>query len=180
MAYLFLGKALTGVGLRMRHHRCVGRPFRSPIASTWKYRKNSPSQVPLDSSTSLKDAGVIDFDESHNDDDDSDTRTDREKGKTHGYEGDFKVGDIVRVVVDTTMFSVPGHKEGVSLIGASGTVTELALYGRKKGSLCSAITPIKVRFEAEQETMDEGLFTRAFTLHYSAEELELIERPRAQ
>lgn len=27
----------------------------------------------------------------------SDTRTDEEKGLTHGYEGDFKIGDVVKV-----------------------------------------------------------------------------------
>lgn len=29
--------------------------------------------------------------------DESDTRTDEEKGLTHGYEGKFKVGDVVKV-----------------------------------------------------------------------------------
>jgi hypothetical protein len=43
-------------------------------------------------------AQITEFDfEDEDDGDASDTRTDEEKGLTHGYEGDFKVGDVVKV-----------------------------------------------------------------------------------
>ena len=46
----------------------------------------------------LSGAQITTFDfEDEDDSDASDTRTDEEKGLTHGYEGDFKVGDVVKV-----------------------------------------------------------------------------------
>ena len=58
--------------------------------------------------------------------------TDAEAGKTYGYEGDFKVGDIVRVNKDIKIWSVKEYnKEGFSCEGYQGTVKELVLYGRK-------------------------------------------------
>lgn len=46
----------------------------------------------------LNGAQITEFDfEDEDDGDASDMRTDEEKGLTHGYEGDFKVGDVVKV-----------------------------------------------------------------------------------
>ena len=54
------------------------------------------------------------------------------KVETHGYEGDFKVGDVVRVKSDIRIWSVKEHsKEGFDCKGYEGTVKELVLYGRK-------------------------------------------------
>lgn len=112
-----------------------------------------------------------------------DTRTDEEKGLTHGYEGDFKVGDIVKVV-KTNPFGQGGQgkiwsvkpytKEGFSPVGLVGKVQSLVLYGRKLKSLCSAITPIKVEFQPDDPSVAAlGLkFERKFLLHFCAEELE--------
>ena len=52
----------------------------------------------VEKSTRLSGAQITTFDfEDEDDSDPSDTRTDEEKGLTHGYEGDFKVGDVVKV-----------------------------------------------------------------------------------
>jgi hypothetical protein len=52
----------------------------------------------FEKSTRLSGAQITTFDfEDEDDSDPSDTRTDEEKGLTHGYEGDFKVGDVVKV-----------------------------------------------------------------------------------
>jgi hypothetical protein len=41
---------------------------------------------------------MIEFgDEEEEESETDDKRTDEEKGLTHGYEGDFKVGDVVKV-----------------------------------------------------------------------------------
>ena len=50
---------------------------------------------------------MLEFDfEDEDQDDPNDTRTDEEKGLTHGYEGDFKVGDVVKVRGELTRCSV--------------------------------------------------------------------------
>ena len=52
--------------------------------------------------------------------------------KTHGYEGDFNVGDVVRVKADIRIWSEKEHsKEGFDCKGYEGTIKELVLYGRK-------------------------------------------------
>lgn len=100
---------------------------------------------------------------------------------THGYEGDFMPGDVVRVNVDLKLWHVKGHTdEGLNCNGFVGTVQSLELYGRKLKTLCSAITPIKVRFEAAGEgvpEVQEGALQRFFFGHFSYDELELISRP---
>ena len=54
------------------------------------------------------------------------------KVETHGYEGDFKVGDVVRVKADIRIWSVKEYsKEGFDCKGYEGTIKELVLYGRK-------------------------------------------------
>ena len=85
---------------------------------------------------------------------DGDTRTDEEKGLTHGYEGDFKVGDVVKVKTCPKIWSVKAYsKEGFSPVGLVGKVQSLVLYGRKFKSLCSAITPIKVEFQPDDASV---------------------------
>ena len=104
--------------------------------------------------------------------DDEDVRTDQEKGLTHGYEGDFKIGDQVRVTLSTTIYSIP--KMEFDCQGMTGIVDSMVLYGRKHQSLCSAITPIKVKFSPGDEGVDEATFPRKFFLHFSANELEKL------
>lgn len=105
-----------------------------------------------------------------------DTRTDQEKGLTHGYEGSFKVGDKVRVIVSTKIWSVKEYnKIGFDPQGMCGTVDALVLYGRKLKTLCSAITPVKVSFKPDNEGIPPNMFTRAWSAHFSAEELELVQ-----
>lgn len=102
--------------------------------------------------------------------------TDEDLGKTHGYEGDFKVGDIVRVKDDIRIWSVKQYsEEGFSCQGYEGKVVQLVLYGRKLKSLCSAITPVKVDFEPTGKGVPEGMFKRKFTAHFAGEELELVQ-----
>jgi len=104
--------------------------------------------------------------------------TDEDLGKTNGYEGKFKVGNVVRVVKPIKIWSVkPYTKEGFDANGIVGKVSSLVLYGRKLKSLCSAITPVKVEFTPDDPSLiSKGLaFERKFTIHFSAEELELVE-----
>lgn len=105
-----------------------------------------------------------------------DLRTDEDKGLTHGYEGNFKVGDSVKVITSMKIYSVKSYsKEGFDPIGMTGTVAALVLYGRKKKSLCSAITPIKVEFQPNGSGIPEGMFDKKWNAHFCAEELELLE-----
>jgi hypothetical protein len=104
-----------------------------------------------------------------------DSRTDEDKGLTHGYEGNFKVGDKVKVTKDIRIYSVKSYaKDGFNPIGMVGTVVQLVLYGRKLKSLCSAITPVKVEFQIDGEGIPEGMFDRKWQAHFCAEELELV------
>jgi hypothetical protein len=99
-----------------------------------------------------------------------------EELRTHGYEGDFKVGDTVRVTKNIRIFSVKQHnKEGFLSEGFVGKVHTLALYGRKFNTLCSAITPVKVEFLPDGGGVPAGMFERKFLLHFAADELELVE-----
>mmetsp|Transcript_37411 Transcript_37411/g.38094 ORF Transcript_37411/g.38094 Transcript_37411/m.38094 type:complete len:175 (+) Transcript_37411:105-629(+) len=127
-------------------------------------------------SSSLK--MVVEIDElsdSDNSDDKDDNRTDEEKGLTHGYEGNFKIGDKVRVKKDTIFWHVkPYMKDGFNPKGFTGVVSALALYGRKKKTLCSAITPIKVEFK-DGEGIPDRMFERKWLAHFEASELEIIE-----
>ena len=105
----------------------------------------------------------------------TDTRTDEEKGLTHGYEGDFKVGDRVRVTKSMRIWSVKQYmKEGFDPAGFVGTVQSLALYGRKHKTLCSAITPIKVEFQPDSPGIPTGMFDKKFLIHFSKDELERV------
>ena len=67
------------------------------IKNTCSVRQNACKSI-VEKSTRLSGAQITTFDfEDEDDSDPSDTRTDEEKGLTHGYEGDFKVGDVVKV-----------------------------------------------------------------------------------
>ena len=100
-----------------------------------------------------------------------------ENPKTHGYEGDFKEGDIVKVAIHTKIYSVKKYsKEGFDPYGFVGKVHSLALYGRKNKTLCSAITPVKVEF-MDGPGIPQNMFERKFIVHFAGDELELIERP---
>ena len=102
--------------------------------------------------------------------------TDEALQKTHGYEGSFKVGDVVRVNKSVRIWSVkPFTQTGVDVKDYVGTVSAMALYGRKLKSLCSAITPIKVEFQPDGEGMPKGVFERKFLLHFAGDELELVK-----
>ena len=105
----------------------------------------------------------------------TDTRTDEEKGLTHGYEGDFKVGDRVRVAKSMRIWSVKQYmKEGFDPEGFVGTVQSLALYGRKHKTLCSAITPIRVEFQPDSPGIPTGMFDKKFLIHFCKDELERV------
>lgn len=107
-------------------------------------------------------------------DEDFDTEYE-EDAKTHGYEGDFKVGDVVRVANDIRIWSVKAYsKEGFIAKGFVGKVTALLLYGRKHGTLCSAITPIKVEFEPDGEGIPQNMFEKKWIAHFAADELEFV------
>lgn len=96
--------------------------------------------------------------------------------KTHGYEGNFKVGDVVRVAKDIRIWSVKAYsKEGFMAKGFTGKVSALLLYGRKHGTLCSAITPIKVDFEPNGEGIPPNMFEKKWIAHFAADELELVQ-----
>jgi hypothetical protein len=104
-----------------------------------------------------------------------DTRTDEEKGLTLGYEGDFKVGEKVRVKISTKVWSVKQYmKEGFDPKGFEGTVQSLALYGRKYKTLCSAITPIRVEFAPDGTGIPAGMFEKKFIAHFSHDEIERV------
>ncbi|KAJ1430987.1 hypothetical protein B484DRAFT_45728 [Ochromonadaceae sp. CCMP2298] len=93
-----------------------------------------------------------------------------------GYEGDFKVGDTVRVNKNIRIWSVKKYqKEGFLIEGFVGKVQALALYGRKLNTLCSAITPVKVEFLPDGEGVPAGMFERKWLVHFEASELDLVE-----
>ena len=99
------------------------------------------------------------------------------KPKTHGYEGDFQVGDIVKVKKPIRIWSVKQYaKEGFICEGFVGRVSALVLYGRKYNTLCSAITPIKVEFQPDDSSIPEKMFDRKWVAHFAATELELLSR----
>ena len=88
-----------------------------------------------------------------------DIQTDQQLGKTHGYEGDFKINDIVKVNSDIRIWHVKAYsKDGFLATGFHGRVIGFDLYGRKFSSLCSAITPIRVEFEPNGEGIPSGMF----------------------
>ena len=102
-----------------RHRRCVGS-----------------ASIVRGGTTRVLRGAVID-DLSDNEEVPVSTQTDAEAGKTHGYEGDFKVGDVVRVKEAIRIWSVKEYsKEGFVCQGYQGTVKELALYGRKQKVRC--------------------------------------------
>ena len=142
---------------------------RNIINSNIKILSNNQNNI------KLYDANVLDFTETEGDNDGDDIRSDEEKGLTHGYEGDFKVGDVVKVKISTTIYSVADYrKEGFDPQGLQGIIHELVLYGRKEKSLCSAITPIKVKFDPAVIGTDALSFKRPFFLHFAGDELEKI------
>jgi len=99
---------------------------------------------------------------------------------THGYEGDFRVGDTVKVKINTKMYHVKQHaKTGFDPHGFVGKIDSLALYGRKYKTLCSAITPVKVKFAPDDPSIPAGMFDRAWIGHFAGDELELVVRPPA-
>lgn len=102
-------------------------------------------------------------------------KTDEELAKTHGYEGNFKIGDSVKVNKSIRIWSVKEYSnDGFDCNGYEGKVTGLALYGRKYKSLCSAITPVKVEFQPDGKSVPVGMFTRKWVAHFASNELELI------
>eukprot|EP01036_Dinobryon_divergens_P030142 gene30142-39339_t len=97
------------------------------------------------------------------------------KPKTYGYEGDFQVGDVVKVTKPIRIWSVKQYmKEGFICEGFVGKVVGLALYGRKFNSLCSAITPVKVEFQPDHDSIPQKMFERKWVAHFAASELELL------
>lgn len=102
-----------------------------------------------------------------------------EQPQTHGYEGDFKIGDWVKVGVHTKLYHVIKYrKEGFDPYGFIGQVSDLALYGRKQKTLCSAITPVKVTFgpDGGKGSYPEDMFDKKFVAHFAGDELELVEK----
>lgn len=96
---------------------------------------------------------------------------------THGYEGDFKEGDVVRVKGDITIYSVKKYRdEGFNCNEYVGTVKKLHLYGRKFNTLCSAITPVQVEFLPDAEGTPEGMMERKWMGHFAGDELELVSK----
>mmetsp|Transcript_21944 Transcript_21944/g.36748 ORF Transcript_21944/g.36748 Transcript_21944/m.36748 type:complete len:182 (-) Transcript_21944:54-599(-) len=120
----------------------------------------------------LYDAAITEFgEEEDNTDDDTIVL------KTHGYEGDFVVGDIVKVKDSIRIWSVKKYQEnGFDAKGFVGRVHELALYGRKLKTLCSAITPVKVMFEPNGDGIPPDMFERKWMAHFAADELELVQK----
>ncbi len=103
--------------------------------------------------------------------------TDEAAKKTHGYEGDFRIGDIVRVKNSCKIYSVKQYADkGFDPKGFEGVVSALVLYGRKYKSLCSAITPVKVEFQPTSNGIPDGMFDRKWNAHFAGDELELIKR----
>ena len=145
------------------------------ICSSYRIPSSSVKYKCINSrSSSLKAGNVLDLGDSDDNDTKSD-KTDQELGKTHGYEGDFKVGDIVRVKERITIWSVKEYADqGFNCQGYEGVVQALALYGRKYKSLCSAITPVKVEFQPSSKGIPEGMFSRKFAAHFASTELEKI------
>jgi len=94
-------------------------------------------------------------------DGDEETKSEDDVSKkmtTHGYEGDFQVGDVVRVVPSIHIWSVKEHmKDGFNCQGFVGTVGSLQLYGRKFKTLCSAITPVKIDIMPDSEGVPPGI-----------------------
>lgn len=106
--------------------------------------------------TSLQMAEVFEL-EDETEADGASNQTDEQLGKTHGYEGSFKIGDIVKVNSPIRVWHVKAYsKEGFLATGFQGRVQGFDLYGRKFSSLCSAITPIKVEFQPDGEGMPAG------------------------
>lgn len=107
-------------------------------------------------SMSLRMAEVFEI-EDETETDGAGSQTDEQLGKTHGYEGAFKVGDVVKVTSSIRMWHVKAYsKEGFLATGFQGRVIGFDLYGRKFSSLCSAITPIRVEFEPGNEGIPAG------------------------
>ena len=99
---------------------------------------------------------ILEFDNEPTEDE-SENKTDLELGKTHGYEGSFKIGDRVKVKGDIRLWHVKAYSDkGFIAKDFTGTVVGLALYGRKYATLCSAITPIKVEFLPDGEGVTPG------------------------
>ena len=91
------------------------------------------------------------------DEDGAETEKEEKVITTHGYEGDYLPGDIVRVKNDMIMWHIKKYKdEGLNVKGYVGTVGSLELYGRKLKTLCSAITPVKTKFEVDGEGQPAG------------------------
>ena len=102
-------------------------------------------------------------------------KTEEELQLSHGYEGDFKVGERVKVNRSLKFWSVKQYmKTGFDPLGYTGTIVSFALYGKKYKTLCSAITPIRVEFQPDGEGIPPGMFDKKFILHFSKDEIERI------
>ena len=124
------------------------------------------------SSSALAGAEIPELDDSN----DSSELEEEEQQKTHGYEGDFKVGETVKVRKSIRIWSVKEYmEEGFDCKDYVGKVSQLVLYGRKLKTLCSAVTPIKVEFQPDGKNIPEGMFSRKWVGHFAADELERVE-----
>jgi len=120
---------------------------------------------------------ILDFSSTEDSSSSTSELSDEAKGLSHGYEGDFKIGDVVRVSIHTKIYSVKKYgKDGFDPFGYVGTVHSMDLYGRKLKQLCSAITPIKVEFAVDGDGIPANMFDKKWIAHFSAEELELISK----
>lgn len=127
-------KAFVKTSLRRQHTSVKYVEHQQVISSTKSRSRSMPLSMAVD---------IVEF---GGDDEESDEA--KPQKRTHGYEGDFLPGDIVRVKADIRIWSVKAYmKEGFDVKGFEGKVKSLQLYGRKKGGLCSAITPVQVEFE---------------------------------
>ena len=126
--------------------------FSIPVLSTTSLSSNQRN-------FHLMGGSISDFDFDAGGGETEEVKSDLELGKTHGYEGDFKTGDKVRIKSDTRLWHVKEYaKEGFLCKGYEGVVVGFDLYGRKMKSLCSAITPVKVEFAPDGNGVPPGAY----------------------
>ena len=88
----------------------------------------------------LNGAQMLEFDfEDEDDSDPNDTRTDEEKGLSHGYEGEFKIGDVVKVRIIDIDFPENLQHHYIKIFGQR---TNDFSYG---GS-CSNVNPLLCKY----------------------------------
>ena len=135
-----------------------------------------PYKISSETIIPLKMTEVEEFQFEDSEEINADKRTDEEKLLTHGYEGNYKLGDVVRVIKPIVIHSVkPYQLKGFNSLNFIGKVQSFALYGRKYKSLCSAITPIRVEFQPNDKSIPENMFEKKWIAHFASDELELIQ-----